>query len=318
MHPVIVGLAGLSLTTAEEALFKAHPPAGYILFSRNIQNPVQVSTLTERLRALHGGLRLPILIDQEGGRVQRMSAPHWPVFPSFGHYGKRWAIDHQTALQQCYRDQFRLAQKLADAGVTVNCTPVLDVPADGADPIIGDRAFSTDLAAIIALGNTVLKAHHDAGVATVIKHLPGHGRAPADSHKMLPVVEASRSALYDTDIRPFHALRHAPWAMTAHILYRALDEAQPATTSPFILQTVIRQHIGFKGILVSDDLGMNALRGTLPERAHAALTAGCDLALHCSGILEETASLLEAGLQGSPNLAQRLVASLEKGMVSWV
>jgi beta-N-acetylhexosaminidase len=318
MLPVIFGLAGASLSREEESLFRQFPPAGYILFRRNVASPAQVQALTGRLQGLHPGRKAPILIDQEGGRVQRMGPPFWPAFPALSLYGNMWQDNPSKALQQCYQDQYRLARGLAACGITVNCTPVLDVPAPGGHPIIGDRAFSSSPDAIAALGAMVIKAHLDAGVTPVIKHIPGHGRAPADSHETLPVVHETAAALLAYDVRPFQALRHAPWAMTAHVLYPAWDSKRPASASPDIIRTVIRSHAGFEGILVSDDLTMKALRGAMPERAEACLSAGCDLVLHCSGNLAEMTALSHTLSHAAATLETRLQHSLQtEGSVPW-
>jgi beta-N-acetylhexosaminidase len=295
MLPVIFGFSGTRLTSLEQEFFRKVQPYGYILFRRNVENPTQLQSLTANLRAISPQANLPILIDQEGGRVQRMAAPHWPVFPSLSVYGKLWEEQGaQAAMSACYAQQYHLAQLLADVGITVNCTPVLDIPEINAHPIIGDRALSLNPEIIAQLGQIVIKAHRDAGGAAIIKHIPGHGRAPADSHETLPVVMADAGALLAHDIRPFQALNDARFAMTAHVLYPAWDEHQPASTSPYIIKHIIRDVIGFKGVLVSDDLGMKALKGTMASRAMACLSAGCDVVLHCSGEMKEMEEIVTA------------------------
>jgi beta-N-acetylhexosaminidase len=281
---------------------------------------LQVRRLVESLRELAGRDDVPILIDQEGGRVQRLAPPVWPAFPPLSRYGALWKESRQAALQVCYQEQYRLAQEVAALGITVNCTPVLDVPVAGAHPVIGDRALSDDIEAIASLGAMVLKAHRDAGVAGVIKHIPGHGRAPADSHETLPVVDASADALDAVDVQPFRALAgQATWAMTAHVLYPAWDAQRVATTSPWVIENIIRQKAGFSGILVSDDITMKALGGSMVSRAQACLAAGCDVVLHCSGDFDEMRQLAAGDYPVVDTLPVRLAQSLflERN-TSWV
>lgn len=296
----IVGVSGLALTAEEVALFRAHPPAGAILFARNIATPAQVLALTASLRDLLGA-EAPILVDQEGGRVARLRPPHWPAFPPAARFegGPAPAAVANAA---------RIGAICVALGLDVVCAPVLDLRLPGAHDVIGDRAFSAEPAEVARLGSAWIAGLHAAGAQSVIKHIPGHGRARADSHLELPRVEVGRATL-DADIAPFRALAaEAGWAMTAHILYAALDAARPATLSPVIIRDVVRNDIGFDGVLVSDDLAMKALTGASNDLAAAALAAGCDLALHCTGRIEDNAALLPA----CPPLSDRAAARLQR------
>jgi beta-N-acetylhexosaminidase len=293
--PLFLGLAGPALTDGERALFAGIDPAGYILFARNIVDAPQLRALTDALRALAGRADLPILIDQEGGRVARLRPPLAPAFPPAAVFGAAFARAPVTAMAAARANAEAIGRALAAFGISVDCLPVLDVPAEGAHDIIGDRAFARDPLAVAALGRATLDGLQRAGVVGVVKHVPGHGRARADSHLDLPVVEASEAEL-ETDLEPFRRLADAPMAMTAHILYPAWDSARCATLSPGIIARVIRGRIGFGGLLMSDDLGMQALAHqpgaeAMGRRAALALEAGCDIALHCSGDLAEMESI---------------------------
>jgi beta-N-acetylhexosaminidase len=288
----IVGCSGLAITPDERAFFRDADPWGFILFKRNIEGPEQVRALTASLRDSVGRDDAPILIDQEGGRVQRMGPPHWRRYPpgrAYGRMGSDGSTDEMARLGARL-----IAHDLLSVGINVDCLPVLDVPAPGAHDIIGDRAYAGDPDRVAALGRAAAEGLLAGGVLPVIKHIPGHGRAGADSHEALPVVEASRRELEATDFAPFRALADMPLGMSAHVVYTALDREHPATTSRRVIDEVIRGSIGFDGLLMSDDLSMKALSGSLRERAAAALAAGCDMALHCNGMLEEMQAVAEA------------------------
>jgi len=288
---VIYGCAGTELSETERAFFRESPPWGFILFARNISEPDQVRALVSSLRETVNDERAPVLIDQEGGRVARLRLPHWKTHPPMQHFGNLYRSDPDVAREAAYLNGRSIAQELFALGIDVDCVPVLDVPAQGADAVIGDRAFACDPDIAAALGRAVMEAMLDGGVLPVMKHIPGHGRATADSHHALPRVAASREALARADFAPFRALNDCPLAMTAHVVYEAIDPEQPATTSATVIHEIIRGEIGFDGLLMSDDLSMNALSGSLGERARAALAAGCDILLHCNGRMEEMESV---------------------------
>jgi beta-N-acetylhexosaminidase len=283
MLPVILSCAGSTLSEAERQLFIRSQPTGFILFQRNCETPTQLKQLTDDLRDCIDQDNIPILIDQEGGRVARLQAPHWWVAPPACSYLQQ-THDLKEAARLAKADAQRNAEQLRAVGINVNCAPVLDCPIPGADPIIGSRAYSTTPKETIILAQAVIEGLQAGGVIPIIKHIPGHGRALVDSHRALPVVDAAAQQLSNHDFVPFQALaKSAPWAMTAHVIYTAYDTERCGTISPIIIQDVIRQQIGFEGILISDDLSMNALSGDLVSRVNAALAAGCDLALYCEG-----------------------------------
>ncbi|MGH6867146.1 MAG: beta-N-acetylhexosaminidase [Methyloceanibacter sp.] len=290
----ISSCAGRSLSDAEREFFTRERPCGLILFSRNCQEPGQLRSLIASFRDAVGSDEVLILIDQEGGRVQRLRPPNWRSMPPARCYGELYDSDPALAERAAFAGARLIAQELYDVGINVNCTPLIDVPEPGAHDIIGDRAFNADPAIVIALGRAVIKGTLAGGVLPVIKHVPGHGRAKADSHHALPRIDAAADDLTATDFRPFHALRDAPLAMTAHVLMPAYDEQRPATVSPVIMNQVIRDRIGLTGLVMSDDIGMNALGGSIAERARAVIDAGCDVALHCSGVLAEMVAVGEA------------------------
>lgn len=290
----IFGCEGLSLSDAEKRFFEDANPFGFILFARNIETPDQVRALVRDLRATVGDDAAPVLIDQEGGRVQRLRPPHWPDRQPASVFAAAYLDNPHQASEDLAANARAIARDLADLGITVDCWPVLDLPQPGADPIIGDRALGTDTAAIAALGGVIIDALHAGGVTPVIKHIPGHGRATVDSHKALPVVETDLATLRDTDFAPFQALNTAPWAMTAHVVYTAVDADNCATFSAKVVDRVIRGDIGFDGLLISDDLSMHALSGTFADRTRRALAAGCDVVLHCNGVMAEMAPVSEA------------------------
>ena len=321
MQPLFLGLAGLALNDDERALFRAANPAGYILFKRNVDSPDQVRALTQSLRDL-AGRDVPILIDQEGGRVARLRPPHWPEFPTGERFGLLYDKAPITAIEACRLNALALAALLKDLGINVDCLPLLDVRDTQGHDIIGDRSFGAEPMVVSALGKAVLDGFKAGGICGVVKHIPGHGRARADSHLELPVVTASREEL-ERDFEPFRRLADAPMAMTAHITYTALDAARCATLSPDVID-FIRQDVGFGGLLMSDDLGMHALgnpqSGGHPPgskalqdfgaRALASLDAGCDIALHCSGDFNEMRAIVEAAPVMSDAAATRLAAAM--------
>ena len=321
MQPLILGLAGLALSAEEAALFRSADPAGYILFKRNVESPDQVRALTQSLRDL-AGRDVPILIDQEGGRVARLRPPHWPAFPPGEVFGRLYEKAPITAIEACRLNALALAALLRDLGINVDCLPLLDVRDESGHDIIGDRSFGTEPLVVAALGKAVLDGFQAGGICGIVKHIPGHGRARADSHLELPVVTTSRDEL-ERDFIPFRRLAGAPMAMTAHITYTALDAARCATLSPDVID-FIRNDIGFGGLLMSDDLGMHALgnprSGGHPPgsnaladfgaRALASLEAGCDIALHCSGDFAEMRSIVEAAPVMSAAAAERLAAAM--------
>lgn len=283
----IYGCAGTELTDAERGFFAEAQPWGFILFARNIGEPEQVRRLVQVLRTLVNDERAPVLIDQEGGRVARLKAPQWKARPPAAQFGQLHEVAAEAAHEAVYLNARLIARDLADLGINVDCAPVLDVPVEGADDIIGDRAFSRDPAVVVDLGRSMIEGLIDGGVLPVMKHIPGHGRATADSHLELPRVETEREELSMTDFVTFRGLADCPMAMTAHVVYEAIDPKRPATTSPRIVRDVIRGEIGFNGLLMSDDLSMKALEGPLAKRAKSAQFAGCDVVLHCNGGTDE-------------------------------
>lgn len=321
MIPAIFGLQGHALTADERALFREANPAGYILFARNVDTPDQLQALTRSLTDL-AGRALPILIDQEGGRVARLRPPHWPEFPTGETFAALYQRAPVTAIEACRLNALALAATLRPLGITVNCLPLLDVRDPEGHDIIGDRALGAEPMQVSALGRATLDGLRQGGVCGVVKHIPGHGRAGADSHLELPIVTASRDAL-ERDFEPFRRLASAPMAMTAHVTYTALDPARCATLSPTVID-FIRNDIGFSGLLMSDDLGMKALGNPqsgghaagsnalsdFGARAMASIEAGCDIALHCSGDLAEMRSISEALGLISPAAERRLDAAM--------
>ena len=283
----IYGCLGPSLSAGERDFFRAVQPWGFILFARNIENPAQVRALTQSLREITGDKHTPILIDQEGGRVARLKPPHWAARPPARIFGDLFAANAEAAREATYLNARLIAHDCAELGINVDCLPVLDVPVPGAHDIIGDRAFATEPATVIALGRAQMEGLLDGGVLPVMKHIPGHGRAGADSHLALPRVDAPLSALSGSDFVTFRSLSGCPIAMTAHVVYDSIDPQRVCTTSPKVIRDVVRGEIGFDGLLMSDDLSMKALDGPLGARAKAALFAGCDVVLHCNGDMDE-------------------------------
>ncbi|WP_422060922.1 beta-N-acetylhexosaminidase [Sphingopyxis sp.] len=293
MIPAIFGLSGLTLTDDERAFFRDCAPAGYILFGRNIENREQLRRLTDALRALDGRADLPILIDQEGGRVARMKSPVWPDFPSGAAFDALYERAPASAIEAARLNAMALASMLAEVGITVDCLPLLDVRQPGASDVIGDRALGSEPMRVAALGRAILSGLQDGGVVGIVKHIPGHGRALFDSHETLSRVTASDHDLL-TDLAPFAALRDAAMAMTCHVVFEAWDAERPATLSPTIIDTIIRQRVGFHGLLMTDDLDMKALSGDVPSRAADAIAAGCDIALNCWAKMDDMIGIANA------------------------
>jgi len=290
----ISGCAGTSLSDEERAFFAETRPCGLILFARNCESVAQLRALTAAYRDAVESDEALVLIDQEGGRVQRLKPPQWRQMPPLRVFGDLYHHDPALARAAAYADSRLIADELQTAGINVNCTPCLDVPEPGAHDIIGDRAFSLDPEVVIELGRAVVEGTLAGGVLPVIKHVPGHGRARADSHLALPTIEASAEELIAVDFQPFMALADAPLAMTAHVLLPAFDDERPVSVSPVIMSEVIRGLIGLKGLVMSDDIGMAALGGSMAERARAVIDAGCDVALHCSGDFAEMQAVASA------------------------
>jgi beta-N-acetylhexosaminidase len=308
----IAGCSGLELTPDEAAFFREADPWGFILFRRNVDSPDQVRALCASLRETVGRSDAPVLIDQEGGRVQRMGPPHWPKYPPGSAYGRMYAED-PTARREIARLGARLiAHDLRAVGINVDCVPVLDVPVAGAHDVIGDRAYGKDPDIVAVLGRAAAEGLLAGGVLPVIKHIPGHGRAFADSHLALPVVDTPRAELEAHDFAPFRILADMPLAMTAHVVYTALDPERPATTSPTVMAGIVRGHIGYDGLVMSDDLSMQALTGTFRERAEASFAAGCDVALHCNGRMDEMAAVAEASPVLAGDALRRAQAALAR------
>jgi beta-N-acetylhexosaminidase len=315
MRAAIYGLAGLELTPDERAFFREADAAGYILFKRNCANQAQLLALTDALRDLSGRDDLPILIDQEGGRVMRMQPPEWPAFPAADVFARLYQAAPSSAIEAARSNARAIALTLKACGINVNCLPLLYVRQEGAHDIIGDRAFGSDPMQVAALGRAVLDGMASAGVVGVVKHMPGHGRALADSHKELPVVTAPREEL-ESDLEPCERLRAAPMGMTAHVVYTAWDPDFPASLSPTVIGDIIRGRIGFEGWLMSDDLGMEALSGGFGERAAGVVAAGCDVALQCSGDMAEMVAVAGAVPAMSPEGEARLARAMATMLVA--
>ena len=314
MQAAIYGLCGPELTPEERAFFLETDPAGYILFRRNCVDRQQLLRLTDELRALHGRADLPILIDQEGGRVARMQPPEWPSFPRGEAFDRLYQTAPSSAIEAARMNARAIALTLKSVGINVNCLPMLDVRQPGASDIVGDRAYGGDPMQVSALGRAVLDGMASAGVIGVVKHMPGHGRALVDSHKELPVVTATAEEL-EVDLEPFERLREAPMGMVAHILFTAWDRERPSSQSPLIIEEIIRGRIGFHGFLMTDDIGMEALSGSAGERSAAALAAGCDCTLHCSGKFEEMLDVASHVGELNPDAEARLGRAMAGAMV---
>ena len=314
MQAAIYGLAGAELTSEERAFFRDADAAGYILFRRNCETPEQVLRLTEALREISGRAELPVLIDQEGGRVVRMQPPAWPAFPAADRFANLYRAAPSSAIEATRSNARAIAMTLRDCGINVNCLPLLDVRQEGASDIIGDRALGSEPMQVAALGRAVLDGMASAGVVGVIKHIPGHGRALVDSHKELPVVTASAEEL-EVDLEPFERLAWAPMGMTAHVVYTAWDSDRPASQSPSVIGGIIRGRLGFDGWLMSDDLGMEALAGGFGDRALSVVAAGCDVALHCSGKMDEMSAVAGAVPAMSTDGEARLARAMATTMI---
>lgn len=311
MKPVIFGLAGAELTADERAFFRDSQPAGYILFARNCVDREQLRALTDDLRTLHGRDDLLIMIDQEGGRVTRMKPPVWPQFPPMQIFDALYEIAPSSAIEACRFNALAIASMLRECGITVDALPLLDVRQEGASDIMGDRTLGAEPMRVAALGRAVLDGLRQGGVAGIVKHMPGHGRAMVDSHLSLPTVTAAEDDL-KADIEPFRTLNWAPMGMTAHIVYTAWDEERPASLSPFVIHRIIREKIGFDGLLMSDDLDMKALSGDIPSLAAGVVAAGCDLALNCWARMDEMVGIAEI----LPDIGDASRARLDRAMAT--
>lgn len=305
----ITGLSGPTLTPLERAFCRDAAPWGLIIFKRNISDPAQVADLVRDFRDAVGW-EAPVLIDQEGGRVQRLGPPHWPVYPPGAAFSALYDRSPQAGLAAARLGAHLIAADLRALGIDVDCLPLADVPVSEADPIIGDRAYGTAPAKVAAIAGAVAEGLIAGGVLPVLKHLPGHGRARADSHKELPVVDTDRATLERTDFAAFQPLKDLPLGMTAHVVFSAIDRHAPATTSVTMVREVIRGFIGFSGLLMSDDVSMGALSGTIAERSQAALAAGCDVVLHCNGDLAEMSEVASVSPVLSGVAAERAARAL--------
>jgi beta-N-acetylhexosaminidase len=290
---LITDAKGLALSADERAFFRDADPWGFIIFKRNVNAPDQLRALTESMRE-SVGREAPILVDQEGGRVQRLGPPHWPKYPPGAVYGALYDVDRKEGLRAAWLGARLIAHDLRDVGIDVDCLPLADVPVSEADPVIGNRAYGTTAVKVATVAAAVAEGLLAGGVLPVLKHIPGHGRATADSHHALPVVATDAKTLQSTDFAAFRPLAKLPLGMTAHVVFTAIDPVAPATTSVTMVQQVIRGDIGFDGLLMSDDISMNALSGTLAERARASLAAGCDVVLHCNGSFAKRREVADA------------------------
>ena len=313
MLAAIYGFEGPQLTDSERDFFRDVDPAGFILFKRNCESREQLRALTNSLRELTGRAEVPILIDQEGGRVARMKPPEWPAFPAAERFATLYRAAPSSAIEAARANARAIALQLRDVGINVNALPLLDVRQEGASDIIGDRALGSEPMQVAALGRAVLNGLASAGVVGIVKHIPGHGRALVDSHKELPVVTASAEEL-ESDLEPFERLASAPMGMMAHVVYTAWDTERPASQSPFVIEEIVRRRIGFDGFLMSDDSNMNALTGSQGERAAACVAAGCDVALPCNGVLSDNIEIAgcvgEIGIEGADRLARAMAGTL--------
>jgi beta-N-acetylhexosaminidase len=311
MRAFITGVSGPALTDAEREFLRDAQPWGLIIFKRNVASSDALRALVDDARSVLGRAA-PVLVDQEGGRVQRLGPPHWPKYPPAAAYGRLYDANRTEGLAAARLGARLIAADLAAVGIDIDCMPLADVPVAAADAVIGDRAFGAEPDKVSALAAAFAEGLQDGGVLPVVKHLPGHGRATADSHQKLPVVTAAKTTLEVTDFAAFRPLAGLPLAMTAHVVFTALDQTAPATTSPVIVREVIRGSIGFQGLLMSDDLSMAALSGSLGERTLAALAAGCDMALHCNGSMDEMRTVAEAAPVLAGDAARRAEAALAR------
>lgn len=309
MRAFITGIAGTALTDAERAFLRNAQPWGVIVFGRNVATPDGVRRLLEDIRSALGR-DAPVLVDQEGGRVQRLGPPHWPEYPPAAAYGALYDRDRAAGLAAARLGARLIAADLAALGIDIDCMPVADVPVAGADPVVGDRAFGAEPGKVAALAGAFAQGLADGGVLPVLKHLPGHGRAAADSHVKLPMVTADKTTLDGTDFAAFRPLAGLPLGMTAHVVFTAFDPRAPATTSAVIVHDVIRDSIGFQGLLMSDDVSMGALHGSLGERTAATIAAGCDIVLHCNGDMAEMRAVAAVAPRLAGRAEQRAAAAL--------
>src|SRR5664279_1037209 len=305
----ITGLSGLSVSANERAFLRESQPWGLIIFKRNVSTPQQVTELTSSFRDAVGW-EAPVLVDQEGGRVQRLGPPHWPAYPPGARYGAIYDREKSAGLAAARLAGHLIAADLKALGIDVDCLPLADVPVPGGDPVIGDRAYGTEPDKVAAIAGAIAQGLLAGGVLPVLKHLPGHGRATADSHQRLPVVDTDRATLEATDFAAFKPLKDLPLGMTAHVVFSAIDPDAPATTSVTMVREVIRGFIGFKGLLMSDDVSMKALSGTIAERSRAAFAAGCDVVLHCNGDLNEMTAVAREAPKLDGEAARRAEAAL--------
>ena len=309
MLAFITGVSGPALKDEERAFLREVQPWGLILFERNVGAPDALRRLIDEVRTTLGR-RAPVLIDQEGGRVQRLEPPLWPAHPPGAAYGAVYDRDRQTGLAAAKLGARLIAADLAPLGIDVDCMPIADLPVAGADPVVGDRAYGNEPGKVAAIAGAIAQGLTEGGVLPVVKHIPGHGRATADSHKKLPVVNADRAVLEATDFAAFRPLAALPLAMTAHVVFTAIDPSAPATVSPIIVRDVIRDSIGFQGLLMSDDISMGALSGSVGERTCAAFAAGCDLVLHCNGEMPEMLAVAAEAPLLAGEAARRAAAAL--------
>ena len=307
----ITGLAGPTIAAAERTFLREAEPWGLIIFKRNVSTPQQVQDLVASFRETVGW-HAPVLVDQEGGRVQRLGPPHWASYPPGARYGELYDGNRTIGLEVARLAGHLIANDLGALGIDVDCLPIADVPVPGGDPVIGDRAYGNEPGKVAAIAGAIAQGLLLGGVLPVLKHLPGHGRATADSHHRLPVVDTDRATLEKTDFAAFQPLAGLPLGMTAHVVFSAIDPSAPATTSVTMVREVIRGFIGFRGLLMSDDISMNALSGTIGERSRAALSAGCDIVLHCNGALKEMSEVADA----VPTLAGAAKARAEAALAA--
>lgn len=322
--PAIFGLQGLTLNNEETAFFGDVHPWGIILFARNIESRQQLRALTDDLRYKSGNPHLPILIDQEGGRVARLRPPLVSAYPPMGLYGEMYKLDRAAAVEAARLGAALLGQDLFELGISVNCAPCLDLRLPETAEIIGDRAFGDDVERVVTLGRAVMDGLEMGGVLPVVKHMPGHGRATVDSHHELPRIDSDSDTLRQSDFEPFNQLSDALLGMTGHLLFTAIDETAVSTCSKTVIGDVIRNHIGFDGLLMSDDISMSALAGDMAMRVTGALKAGCDMVLHCNSDMAEMqaiAGVLPAkpSIDAAPRIARvdealaRLTCDVPKG-----
>ncbi|UIP06527.1 beta-N-acetylhexosaminidase [Erythrobacter sp. SDW2] len=311
MTPAIFGMSGLTLTAEERAFFAEADPAGYIVFLRNIESREQLRALTDDLRSIHGRDDLFICVDQEGGRVARLKPPVWTRFPAGEAFDRLYRVAPASAIEAARVNAHALAIELAEVGITVDCHPPLDVRQPGSHDVIGDRALGSEPKQVAALGRAILDGLARGGVLGCIKHMPGHGRAQCDSHKEMPTVHASEEEL-EIDRAPFRALRDTPVGMTGHLLFQVWDAENPSTLSRTIIEEIIRGRIGFDGLLLTDDIDMEALSGTIPERAERAIAAGCDVVLNCWAKMDDMQGIAER----CGTMRAESVARLERALAS--